>query len=200
MKSVFSEDKEKPNKKIMVDFSVQSVATELNDYKKAEGFIGAYDNHASGMFRYALFKVNNKELAEDLISQTFTQTWNYLQTKEEKIKYWKVFLYRTLNNLIVNHYRRKHLEPLSLDGIDESSNSGFIDEKYLPEKLNRKVELKLVLAALQELSAEQKDVLLWRYVDDLDIEEIAVLTGKKKSAVYVSIHRALQKLRAQRYK
>ena len=179
----------------MVDFSVQSVATEVSDYKKAEGFLGAYDNHAPGMFRYALFKVNNKELAEDLVSQTFTQTWDYLQRKEEKIRHWRFFLYRTLNNLIINHYRRKHLEPVSIDGLNEANSIEIVDEKCLPEKLNRKAELKLVLIALQVLSAEQKDILLWRYVDDLDIEEIANLTGKKKSAVYVSIHRALKKIK-----
>jgi len=45
---------------------------------------------------------------------------------------------------------------------------------------------------LEELSKETRDILIWRYVDELSISEISNLSGKKKNAVYVSIHRALR--------
>lgn len=157
-------------------------------------FLEAYDKFASGLYRFALFKVNRKEVAEDLVAQTFFKTWEYLQ-KGQAIEYWKVFLYRTLNNLIVDYYRARHLEPILLESSNDSSVFEFIDENHLPEKLHRNSEAQLIVNAFSKLPHEQKDILLWRYVNDLSIADIASLTGKKRSAVYVTIHRALNKIK-----
>jgi len=157
-------------------------------------FLAAYDKFASGLFRFAWFKVGSKELAEDLVAQTFSQTWEYLQ-KGQSVAYWRVFLYQTLNNLIIDYYRRKKLEPILIDERDENKFLEFIDEKHLPAKLARRAEAGLILRAFHNLPSEQKDIMLWRYVDDLSIKEIAALTGKESSAIYVTIHRVLQKIK-----
>ncbi|MEE9164893.1 MAG: RNA polymerase sigma factor [Nitrospinota bacterium] len=183
-----------PNKD-MSSISADEAVNASSRHIQAEDFLRAYDKYASSLFRYALFRVSSKETAQDLVAQTFFQVWQFLQKKEELIRNWKVFLYRTLSNLIVDVYRRKHLEPILMDETNETNPFEFIDEKHLPKNLNRKVEAQLILESFQELPSEQKDILLWRYVEDLSIADIASLTGKKKSAVYVNIHRALQKIK-----
>jgi DNA-directed RNA polymerase specialized sigma24 family protein len=52
-----------------------------------------------------------------------------------------------------------------------------------------------VLGSLEKLNQETREILLWRYVDGLDIGEIAEITEKTKNAVYVAIHRGLKELK-----
>jgi len=49
-------------------------------------------------------------------------------------------------------------------------------------------------AMLARLRSETRELLVMRYIDDLSIGEIAELTGKKKNAVYVALHRAVKEL------
>lgn len=158
-----------------------------------DGFMRAYDTHVAALYRYALFKVNKRELAEDLVSQTFLQTWQYV-SRGETIQAWKVFLFRTLNNLIVNYYRRKHLEPILVDEMTDTTLASIVDEKHIPNTLNRSTEFQSIISLFNQLSQEQKEILLWRFVDDMSIADIAAITGKKKSAIYVSIHRSTRKI------
>lgn len=171
----------------MSNSSSQSVSADSSD------FIQAYDAHAPALYRFALFKVNSRELAEDLVSQTFLQTWQYL-SRGEHISAWKMFLFRTINNLIVNHYRRKHLEPILVDERTDVTLATIIDERHLPNVLNRSLESRSIIEAFNLLPQEQKEILLWRFVDDMSIEDIAHITGKNKSAIYVSIHRSMKKM------
>ncbi|RJQ14333.1 sigma-70 family RNA polymerase sigma factor [Candidatus Parcubacteria bacterium] len=162
---------------------------------QAEKFLRAYDQLVEGLFRFAAFRVSNKETAEDLVSQVFLRTWEYVQ-KGNEVQHWKVFLYRTLSNLVVDHYRSKKYETKSLDGLGDENKFEIVDEAQLPSVIQQNSEARLIVASFAKLPSEQRDILWWRYVEDLDVFEIASLTGKKPASVYVSIHRALKKARA----
>ncbi|MGE3075853.1 MAG: RNA polymerase sigma factor [Dehalococcoidia bacterium] len=53
------------------------------------------------------------------------------------------------------------------------------------------------LAALGELTPEQREVIHLRFVEDLPIHEVARLTGRSAGAVKSLQHRALRQLRSQ---
>jgi RNA polymerase sigma-70 factor (ECF subfamily) len=74
--------------------------------QKSKEFIGAYDQWAEKLFRFAYYKVSSRELAQDLVSQTFLKTWDYLGRGNE-VRDWRLFLYRTLKNLIIDYYRSR---------------------------------------------------------------------------------------------
>ncbi len=138
---------------------------------------------------YAFFKTNNHETGEDLVQDTFIKTWNYL-LKGGKIDLMKSFLYHVLNNLIVDEYRKRKstsLELLLEKGFEPSDQ----DSNRLLDILDGKKALLLI----QRLPLTYQKVMRMKYVQDLSLEEMSLVTGKSKNSLAVQIHRGLEKLK-----
>ena len=159
------------------------VAEQINPPGQQQ-FLAAYDDYAAPLWRHAYFRVGNREQAEDLVSETFTRAWDHYRGRE--VAEIKALLYRILNNLIIDHYRQSRpttpLEEVSELAIKEKSKA----DPWEVVRLER---------LLERLPESYRQVLLWRYVDDLEIKQIAKLLCKNQANVYVIIHRALRSLR-----
>lgn len=146
----------------------------------------AYDSHADSIYRFCLYRVFDKETAEDFTQETFLRLFEYL-SKGNDIKHIKSFLYRTANNIIID-YSRKHKD-ISLDNLIEkgfdpaqTSMSQTFDEKRLIEIIKR-------------IGEDYSIPLLMRYVEDLKPKEIAIILGKSQNEISVKIYRGLKKLK-----
>ena len=158
-----------------------------------EAFSKCYDFYAPKIHRHAFYRLGSKELAEDVTSEVFTKTWEFLtESANNKIKNLRAFLYRVANNLIIDHYRAKGRQPIL---INEAMERNLGDGGSGAERLGSRLELAAVLENLEKLSRETREILIWRYVDDLSINEVAELAGRTKNAIYVAIHRGLKELR-----
>jgi RNA polymerase sigma-70 factor (ECF subfamily) len=156
-----------------------------------EAFSKCYDFYAPKIYRHAFYRLSSKELAEDITSEVFAKTWEFLTEPTNKIQNLKAFLYRVANNLIIDYYRSKERHSIL---IDEKLERNLGDGGRAEKKLSNKIELELVLKNLEKLNQEVKDILIWRYISGLSIGEIAELTGKTKNAIYVATHRGLKEL------
>ena len=94
-----------------------------------QNFIKSYDNHSDELFRFAYFRIRNRDLAKDLVQESFIRVWNYIADGKE-IENFRAFLYRTLRNIIVDESRKK--KPISLDALQ--------DEGFDPQDNFRKRE------------------------------------------------------------
>lgn len=153
-------------------------------------FLSAYDDYSRAIYRHIYFRVSNKELADDLTSETFLKSWNYI-AEGKTIKTIKSFLYKTANNLIIDYYRQKYKESLPLDETIEISEQS----ESLSEKLEKKISMEAVMENLNKLPKDYIQILIYRYVDELSIPEIKELTGKSATNIYVMIHRALKEMK-----
>ena len=61
----------------------------------------AHNEYARGMNSYALFKLRNHAMGQDLVQDAFMKTWSYL-VRGGKVDMMKAFLYHILNDLIVD--------------------------------------------------------------------------------------------------
>jgi len=43
-----------------------------------EEFLASYDEFSDAIFRFCVLKVSNREVAVDLMQDTFTKTWDYV--------------------------------------------------------------------------------------------------------------------------
>ena len=157
------------------------------DIKKV--FLKAYDDHADALFRHCLFKINDREKSIDITQEAFMKTWVYISLGK-KISNMRAFLYKTLNNLIVDEYRKKKnlsLDLLSEDGFDPH----FEEASTIEEKLDGAIALSL----LRKLPDQYKDILFMKYVSSLDIREISEIVGESENTVTVRIHRGIKKLK-----
>ena len=154
-----------------------------------ERFETAYAEHVDALFRHAFFKVSNRELAKDLLQETFTKTWIYI-SKGNEIENIRAFLYRTLNNLIIDEYRKK--KSISLEVIEEDGFHLSVDDT---NQLEMKIDGEQAIKLLQKLPDNYRDVIFMRYVDELELSEIAEMLGESENAISVRIHRGLKKLK-----
>lgn len=153
-----------------------------------ERLLNRYKNRVYG-FVYS--KVNNASLADDIFQDTFIKVVKTLQAgnyKEEgRFLSWVL---RIAHNLVVDHYRKTNRMPTY-----ESSNHTFDIMSSLSEtEMNVEFQLienqihKDLLALIDELPHNQKEVLHMRLYQDMSFKDIAFNTG-------VSINTALGRMR-----
>jgi RNA polymerase sigma-70 factor (ECF subfamily) len=154
-----------------------------------QAFLKAYEEYADALFRHCLFKVSDREIAKDLLQETYVKVWAYV-AKGKDIGNMRAFLYKTLNNLIIDEYRKKKnisLEILSEDGFDPKADN-------LPNTFDI-IDGERAVRLLSKLDDPYKETVFLRYVNGLEISEIAEITGQTENAVSVHIHRGLKKLK-----
>src|SRR3989344_5269478 len=149
----------------------------------------AHHDFEKSLNLYAFFKIHNHALSEDLVQDTFVKTWAYL-VKGGKIDLMKAFLFHVLNNLIVDEYR-KH-KTVSLDVLLEK---GFEPSSDDSGRLHNILDGKAALFLIQRLPKMYQKVMRMRYVQDLSLKEISLITGKSKNTIAVQLHRGLEKLK-----
>lgn len=151
----------------------------------------AHNDFTTKLNSYAFFKLNNHETGEDLVQDTFIKTWSYL-VKGGKIDSMKSFLYHILNNLIVDEYRKRKHKTTSLDVLIEN---GFESGKDNSQSFFNIFDGKIAFRLVKKLPVAYQKVINMRYLQDLSLKEISILTGQTQNAIAVQIHRGIQKLK-----
>ncbi len=135
-------------------------------------------NFSDRIFRFILSNIKDKDLAKDIVQDTFEKLWLKLQTVEfEKVK---SYLFTTAYHTLVDIVRRqKHVTGLESKNINNMKyESGYSD---LQEVLHK---------AIDKLPEDQRSVLLLRDYEGYTYDEIAQITGLSESQVKVYIYRA----------
>ncbi len=154
-----------------------------------EQFLKVYSDYSDAIYRHCYFRLSNKELAENLMQETFMRAWKYL-LKGEKVDNMRALLYRIAGNLVIDTYRKK--KETSLENM---TDAGFQVEGDGEDTLTHKVEIKKLLERLEDIDGKYRELIVMRFIDDMRPKEIADLLGLKTNVVSVRIHRGLEKLR-----
>lgn len=161
-----------------------------------ERFLKAFDEYNDALFRHAFLRISNREKAVDLVHDTFTKVWAYLRGGYE-VDNFRPFLYKVLNNLIIDEYRRRKESSLDalleMDGVDEGSFSELSESTV--EGLAATIDGKKAFELLEEMPDQYKEVIILRFVDQLGPREISELIEESENVVSVRIHRGLKMLR-----
>jgi RNA polymerase sigma-70 factor, ECF subfamily len=157
--------------------------------KQDDEITKAYASHSAGMNSYAYFKMQDKALGKDLVQDTFVKTWAYL-VRGGKIDIMRAFLYHVLNHLIIDEYR-KH-KPVSLDLL---LDKGYTPNSGVGEKLADMLDGKAALLLISRLPIAYQKVMRMRYVQNLSLDEMSLITGQTKNTIAVQAYRGLAKLK-----
>ena len=151
----------------------------------------AHHDFERGLNAHAFFKLDDRMLGEDMVQETFIKTWVYL-VKGGKINTIKAFLYHILNHLIIDEYRKRKNKMTSLDTLLESGFEPSVDDS---EKLFNTLDGKVAILLIQKLPEVYRKVMKMRYVQDLTLREMSLITGQTKNTMAVQVHRGLEKLK-----
>jgi RNA polymerase sigma-70 factor (ECF subfamily) len=149
-----------------------------------------YDTYSPGIFRYAWRLLGDADLAEDCVSETFDRYLRALHKGNGPQEYLQAYLYRIAHNWITDYYRRSPPPsmPLDLELADDHSQQP-------PFLADRATELSQLRQALAQLTPEQRQVILLKYLEDWDNQDIAQALNKPVGAIKSLQHRALEALR-----
>jgi RNA polymerase sigma-70 factor (ECF subfamily) len=171
-------------------------ATQPNTESHEARFLTAFDEYGDALFRHAFLRISDRERAVDIVHDTFTKVWTYIRQGYE-IENFRPFLYKVLNNLIIDEYRK--IKESSLDAIleGEGIDEGAFDElsESTAETLAATIDGKQAFAVLETLPDVYREVLILRFVDGLGPKEIANLIEESENVVSVRLHRGLKLLR-----
>jgi len=149
----------------------------------------AHEDYGKKLNLYALFRVRSKATSEDLVQDTFKKTWAYL-VKGGKIDIMKSFLYHILKDLIIDEYRKR--KTISLDVLIEN---GLQPSEDHSERLVNMLDGKRAILLISKLPEKYQKVMRMKYVQDLSLKEMSLLTGQSKETIAVQLHRGLEKLK-----
>ena len=156
----------------------------------SEQFGAIYDQYVGKIYRFIFLKVESQEVAEDLCSEVFVRCIEEFQKKS--IENAQAYLYQVARYTIADYYREKASRKIvPIDDIGElaEENASLLEEVIL------NAEIEEVRKALALLRDEYQNFIIWRYLDELSISEIAQIAEKTEGNVRVGIHRALGALR-----
>lgn len=161
-----------------------------------ERFLKAFEEFSDALFRHAFLRISDRERAIDIVHDTYTKVWSYVRNGHE-VESFRPFLYKVLNNLIIDEYRKNKEASLDamfeIDGVDEGSFEDLTSNNV--ESLAAILDGKQVFALLEELPDTYREVIILRFVDELGPKEISNLIEESENVVSVRLHRGLRLLR-----
>jgi RNA polymerase sigma-70 factor, ECF subfamily len=156
----------------------------------AEAFAKLYDLNVARVYRYVYYHLGNQADAEDVTQQTFLQAWRSVRTYKPGPSPLIAWLLTIAHNTAVSLRRRTKDE--TRFEVEPAATHRWSDPEA--QALSRYDRLAVRRAILQ-LRPDQQQVILLRFLEQLDYEQIAAALGKREGNIRVIQHRALIELR-----
>jgi RNA polymerase sigma-70 factor (ECF subfamily) len=157
----------------------------------AEALTKVFDQYARPLYNYALRLCSDPIVADGIVGDVFAKLLDQLSNGHGPSSNLRSYLYEIAYHLVVD-YSRSSRRKVSFDGIDafRYDNSSLyvnFEDHLLFEKV--------MLAVRNELTREQRHVIILRFLEGFSVRETASIIGKQVGHVKVIQNRAVAKLR-----
>lgn len=143
------------------------------------------------VFNLIVRMVRDPATAEDLAQETFVKVFSRLDQYDSRFKL-ASWILKIAHNTAIDHLRRPNPRTSSLDDPDNGPATELADPASPSPLVGvERRELAAVLdAAIERLRPEYRQIVVLRYQEDLDYEEIADVLGLPLGTVKSYLHRA----------
>lgn len=156
-----------------------------------EALVKIFDLYSQPLFRYALRLCSDPVLADQFVGDVFVKLLEQLSAGRGPSVYLRSYLYESLYHRIIDEARSSQRKT-SLEAVEWFRQ----DVHAATINLEDQVLFKQTLHAIQNhLSADQRHVILLRFMEGFSLRETATIIGKKVEHVKVIQNRAITKLR-----
>lgn len=178
--------------------SIKKKKTKISemDAKSRKLFETYYFSFRSTIYWYVYKKVNKSELAEDITAEVFVKLAErpdvLAERDENGIKAW---LYTVARNKVIDYYRQQGRSVQKVDMEEEVFEIVAKEDGHYLEDEIKNEGAQFLLAAVEGLTAIEKEIITLRFVEEMQFSEIADIVGKNEGAVKMTLYRALEKLK-----
>ena len=149
-----------------------------------------YERHYQSIFRYLYYRTGDQPTAEDLTADVFIKMVQALPGYRVTAASFRTWLFQIARNLSIDHFRRGQAHP------QEHMEDGFPSSGPHPEAAaDRNLTAEGLRKALGQLSDEQRDVVVMRFIEGMPLAEVAAALHKSEDAVKGLQRRGLTALR-----
>ncbi|MFC4146416.1 ECF subfamily RNA polymerase sigma factor, BldN family [Micromonospora mangrovi] len=162
---------------------------------EAEAFGLLYDRYVDTVFRFVYFRVGNRQLAEDLTSDTFLRALKRIGSFTWQGRDLGAWLVTIARNLVADHFKsgRYRLEVTTGDVLDadrEDRGPEGSPEAAVVEHITNVA----LLTAVKQLNPEQQECIVLRFLQGFSVAETARAMGKNEGAIKALQYRAVRAL------
>ena len=151
-------------------------------------FDALYEQHFQRVYQYIFYMVSDTNLAEDLTQETFLRVYNGKFRQEAAMS---TYIRQIARNLVYDYYRKKALiKWLPFSASHEQHEVTYVPEDWLLQQEQRKA----LFEALQQLKPLQREILIYRKIEERSIEETCNILGLTAMKVANTQRSAMKKL------
>jgi len=149
-----------------------------------------YDRYSPEIYRYAARLLGELDLAEECVAETFSRFLLALKNGGGPRQFLRAYLYRIAHNWVTDYYRRRLFCSLPLDAALRAGS-----QEDPPLAVAEEMERHEIRLALAKLTPDQRQVIVLRYLEEWEYQDISYALDKPVGAVKALQHRALNSLR-----
>jgi len=157
-------------------------------------FRGLVERYQPKLMRY-IFRIGGKEAGEDLLQEVFINAYQNLSGFDQSLSF-SAWIYRITHNVVISHFRKQKVRP---EGNLHSDSEDVLAKMYGEGDIEMKADLHMDSERLHKAMAGLKplyrDVLVLRYFEQLEYQEISDVLRIPMGSVAVYLHRAKKQLK-----
>jgi RNA polymerase sigma-70 factor (ECF subfamily) len=154
-----------------------------------------YDKYVDTVFRFIYFRVGNRQLAEDLTSESFLRALKRIGTVTWQGRDLGAWLVTIARNLVADHFKsgRYRLEVTTGDVLDADREDRGPEGSPESAVLDYITNVTL-LTAVKQLNPEQQECIVLRFLHGFSVAETAQAMNKNEGAIKALQYRAVRAL------
>lgn len=154
-----------------------------------------YDRYVDTVFRFVYFRVGNRQLAEDLTSDTFLRALKRIGSFTWQGRDLGAWLVTIARNLVADHFKsgRYRLEVTTGDVLDADREDRGPEGSPEAAVVDHITNVAL-LTAVKQLNPEQQECIVLRFLQGFSVAETARTMGKNEGAIKALQYRAVRAL------
>jgi RNA polymerase sigma-70 factor (ECF subfamily) len=162
---------------------------------ESEAFGLIYDRYVDTVFRFVYFRVGNRQLAEDLTSDTFLRALKRIGSFTWQGRDLGAWLVTIARNLVADHFKsgRYRLEVTTGDVLDADREDRGPEGSPESAVVDHITNVAL-LTAVKQLNPEQQECIVLRFLQGFSVAETAKTMGKNEGAIKALQYRAVRAL------
>ena len=162
----------------------------------ASAFGELYDFYLPRIYGFVARRVGDRAVAEDLTATAFERALGSIRRGEFRNESFGGWLYRVASNAIVDHVRRgRRTVALGSDGDGEPTLRPVGDDAAAAA-FAAAIDRDVLRRALLRLPDSHRRLIVLKFFDGLEIDELCAALGCSRQTFAVKLHRALRALRA----
>lgn len=157
-----------------------------------ERFAVLYDKYFDQIYRYVYRRVSDKEMVNDLVSQTFYDALAHIKSFEWRGYPFSSWLYKIAHNNVLKWYREQSkAQKVNLDDIAELADLN-VDSNRDASRKEKQLE---VQAVIDQLEPEEREIIRLKFFEEVSNIEIAEIMGLSANHIGVKVYRTLKKVK-----